>query len=206
MKNIFQPVPQIHFLLLMFDTISAASPVFYSLTFGPLSDWHKCILLPWNFSVGEDNLQRYTAAEWRIFPLFLFFFFLLMPRLNGNSLGCVLGGCAEHAVVMIDKKERGHRRRHRTPITLPARTSYWKAQGSDCTCILVFEHIFIMLNKVEVKDIKETCALVQQVFLKLQTPVGIWVSATAPTGTKQRWLHRPQAPSFFVSCRRLNVH
>lgn len=95
MKNIFQPVPQIHFLLLMFDTISAASPVFYSLTFGPLSDWHKCILLPWNFSVGEDNLQRYTAAEWRIFPLFLFFFFsfwclVLMATAWAAFLGAVL--------------------------------------------------------------------------------------------------------------------
>lgn len=59
------------------------------------------------------------------FPCFAsFFFFLLMPHLNGNSLGCILGGCAEHAVVMIDKKEWGHRGRQCAPIiTLTATMS-----------------------------------------------------------------------------------
>lgn len=67
------------------------------------------ILLPQNFSVGGDHLQSYVAAEWG--SLFFLLLLLLMPRLNGNSPGCVLGGCAEHAVVMIDKKEWGHRGR-----------------------------------------------------------------------------------------------
>lgn len=73
-----------------------------------------------------------------------------MPPLNGNSLGCVLGGCAEHAVVMIDKKEWGHRGRHGTPIT-PARMSYWKANGADYTCVFIF-NIFTLKKKESIRE------------------------------------------------------
>lgn len=53
---------------------------------------------------------RVTLQQSGVFFLLFPFFPLLMPRLNGNSLGCVLGGCAEHAVVMIDKKRMGSQR------------------------------------------------------------------------------------------------
>lgn len=139
-------MPRIYFLLplyKLFDTISTAfSRFFYSLTFGPRSDWQKCILLPQNFSVGGDNLLRYTAAERRFFFSFLFLFFprpsSLMARLNGNSLDWVLRDCAEHAVVMIDKIEWGHRGRRDTPNTLPARTSYWNPKQSGTAYISLF--------------------------------------------------------------------
>lgn len=63
-------------------------------------------------------------------PDVFFFSFpsLLMPGLNGDSLGCTLGGFAEQAVVTIDKKEWGHGGRQcALIITLPASISWQKA-------------------------------------------------------------------------------
>lgn len=56
--------------------------------------------------------------------LYVFFLSLLMPRLNGNSLSCILRGCAEHAVVTKDKKEWGH---NALPSSLPFLP--WQARG-----------------------------------------------------------------------------
>lgn len=109
------------------------------LSLGPSSDWQEGKLLPQNFSVGGDNLQQSEGIFFSSFSLLFFFFppptlFLLMPHLNGNSLSRILRGCAEHAVVMIDKKEWGHGGRQCAPIvTPPSAVSEQKARGSRST-------------------------------------------------------------------------
>lgn len=114
------------------DTFSSAFSPFFPLflieyhSLGPSSDWQKCKLLPQNFSLRGDNLQRIEGMRIPLPTLFFFFLSLLMPRLNGNSLSCILRGCAEHAVVTKDKKEWGH--------SAPPSSSpflLWRAKGKQ---------------------------------------------------------------------------
>lgn len=74
-----------------------------------------------------------------------------MARLNGNSLDWVLRDCAEHAVVMIDKIEWGHRGRRGTTTTLPARTSYWNPKQSGTAYISPF-FFFSKFRKMTVNE------------------------------------------------------
>lgn len=100
---------------------------------GPSSDWQKCKLLPQNFSLRGDHLQRIEGMHIPP-PNFMCFFSLslLMPRLNGNSLSCVLRGRAEHAVVTKDNKEWGH---NALPSSLPFLPWQARGKGSQSTCV-----------------------------------------------------------------------
>lgn len=69
--------------------------------------------MQWNFLVSRE------------FPSFL------KAEFNGDSLGCVLRGSAEHAVVMIDKTERGHTDTPHSAVAFPTDISNWKAVASE---------------------------------------------------------------------------
>lgn len=69
--------------------------------------------------------------QWNVLVGRSHFLLFLKAQLNGSGRGCLLRGCAEHAVDMMDTTEWCHTDIQATTITLPTEIINWKAKALE---------------------------------------------------------------------------